>query len=204
VYIETENVSNARDLPYVWSWKYQVAREIQESHYDKIMFLDADCMALRNVDHLFETEHDIVVQRERECGIQGNQFSGYLTDCDMASLTFDGVNSGQFIVKGSAFRAVMNEWERIDRSTPPRHSYCRDQSSWNRVVLDTSLTVGDFSRGEIAFPLHTDSRYQDYIEAALLHCLGVPLEHKVRFMFGLYSGVFLCDPLATMLHIWES
>lgn len=204
IYIATEHVSTARDLPYVWSWKYRVAATIDTSKYEKIMFLDADCMALKNVDHLFECEDDVLVQREKGCPIQGTQFSGYLTDEEMTSLKCDGVNSGQFMMRSTAFRQIVSEWERVDSSIPPRHGYCRDQSSLNRVLLDTNVTVGDFPQREVVFPFHTDCRYQDYMEGSILHGLGISLEHKVRFMFGLYSNLFLCDPLATMLHIWES
>ena len=168
------------------------------------MFLDADCMALRNVDHLFDLPGDIIVQREAQYPIQSNQFSGYLKSEEYNQLTCDGINSGTFIVSGDKFKSVIQHWKEIDESIPARHGNCRDQSSWNRMILDTDLIVNEFPSNEVAFPLHLTPKYQDYIEAAVVHCLGVNLEHKVRFMFGLYSNIFLCDPRASMLHIWES
>ncbi len=48
-----------------WTWKYGVAGLIDTTGYDKVMFLDADCLALRNIDHLLTGDWDIRFQPER-------------------------------------------------------------------------------------------------------------------------------------------
>jgi hypothetical protein len=37
-----------------WCWKNRVAEMLDTTGYEKVMFLDADCPAQRNMDHLLE------------------------------------------------------------------------------------------------------------------------------------------------------
>ena len=55
VYIETEQLTGRERMEEAWCWKYRVAELIENpEQYDKILFLDCDSLALRNVDHLLE------------------------------------------------------------------------------------------------------------------------------------------------------
>lgn len=64
------------------------------------------------------------------------------------------------------------QWKEIFESQPARHADMRDQTAWNRLLLDTELRVMPFEHGEIQFPFHLDKGFLDYKQAALLHFVG--------------------------------
>lgn len=196
-----------------WTWKYRVRNYIDAERYDKILFLDADCLVLRNIDHLLEGEWDIAFQRERGLKINSSQFNCFLTDEEREKLPFDGVNSGTLAVRGSIFQKVMQEWERIDTSEPVTARCCSDQASWNRLLLDAQARRSShgqdawhcvpFESREIQFPMHLDKDFRSYRNAAILHCLGATNVEKMQFMFGTYMGAFFHDFGGTMLNITD-
>lgn len=137
VFIETPQIIGQAGAEEAWCWKYRVASLLDVRGYDKVMFLDADCLALRNVDHLLEGDYDIAYQVER--GARGDQqsFNGFYTGEEMAGAARrDGVNSGTLAVRASLFHDVMREWERIDRDkmVRPENGF-RDQASWNALLM---------------------------------------------------------------------
>lgn len=191
---------------------------IDASRYDKVLFLDADCLALRNVEHLLEGDWDMAFQPERGLNVDLPQFSCFLTDEERTTLKRPGVNSGTLAVRGAIFDEVMAMWERIDEAEPPQLRTCSDQGSWNRLLLDAeaarlhgrkggygvpSWRAVPFERGEVQFPIYLDSKYQDYADAALVHCLGGDTRQKLKFMFGLYMATFFYDDNLTLLNLME-
>ena len=52
------------------SFKHEVADQIDASAYDRVMFIDCDSVALRNIDHLFEGDWDLAVYGEPETSIR--------------------------------------------------------------------------------------------------------------------------------------
>lgn len=203
VFIETPALHGAEGEEYSWSWKYRVAANIGAEGYDKVVFLDCDSLALRNLDHLFEGEWDIAYKPEPGLRVTLPQFNCFLSEEQMGTLWCDGVNSGTLAVRGEHFRSVMQEWERIDTSVPARKRNCSDQASWNRLLLDTTLKIRPFPEGEVQFPMYLDSRFSGYSKAALTHNLGGTIIEKVHFTFGLYMQNFYCDPTALFLQFLE-
>lgn len=136
IYIDTPQLGGLEGAQDAWCWKYRVKEYIDAGKYDKILFLDADCLALRNVDHLLEGDWDIAYQNEKGLSIGLPQFSAFLTDNERSCLKRDGINSGHLAVKGSIYHDVMAEWQRVDNGPVRKGSGCRDQGSWNRLILD--------------------------------------------------------------------
>jgi hypothetical protein len=122
-----------------WCWKYRVRELMDVRGYEKVMFLDADCLALRNVDHLFSGDWDICVKPEPGLKMTQPKFGCFLTNDEIAGprkVRHLGINSGTLTVRADIFHDVMAEWERIDQGPTTRRRYCSDQGSWNRLVLD--------------------------------------------------------------------
>lgn len=71
--------------------------------------------------------------------------------------TGNGINAGTFAVRAECYAGVMNYWREIFESAPPRHEEMRDQTAWNRLLLDTELRAKPFERGEVRFPFHLDA-----------------------------------------------
>ncbi len=178
---------------------------VEPERFDWIAYLDADCLALRDLEHLFAGEADLLVQPERDRPLASETvFNGYLETSEPKSarngwLGREGINAGTFAVRGSKFRQLMEEWRRIYESDPIRHGEFRDQTAFNRLLLDSDLRIQPFERGEIQFPFHLDKGFLDYRQAALLHFVGGKQRDKVDLAFALHmmrtygdeSGLFL-------------
>jgi hypothetical protein len=214
VFIETPPVRGMKGAEFAWCWKYRVRDHVLAwmddrggiGAWDKVLFLDADSLALRNIDHLLEGDWDLGFhpERGRDIGIQ--QFSCFLTDEECARWKRDGANSGTLAVAARHYDKVMRHWERIDTGPTERASFCRDQGSWNRVLIESGeagLRTQAFPEGEVAFPLFLQPRFQDYQKAALVHTVGGDTMEKIRFTFGLWMGIFLCDPSALYFNFVE-
>ncbi len=163
--------------------------------YDWICYLDADCLALRDVEHLFAGDADLLVQPERGRNVFSDTvFNGYLEGGASGVsargrnswLGRDGINAGTFAVRGNKFEEVMQEWKRIHDSQPVRHKEFRDQTAFNKLLLETELRVKPFERGEIMFPFHLDKGFLDYRDAALLHFVGGKQKDKIDLSFALH------------------
>ena len=163
--------------------------------YDWICYLDADCLALRDVEHLFAGDADLLVQPERGRNVFSDMvFNGYLEGGAGGVsargrngwLGRDGINAGTFAVRGNKFEEVMQEWKRIHDSQPVRHKEFRDQTAFNKLLLETELRVKPFERGEIMFPFHLDKGFLDYRDAALLHFVGGKQKDKIDLSFALH------------------
>lgn len=203
VYVETPEPGAASRSEYAMCWKYRAADWIDASQYDRILFLDSDCLVLRNIDHLLKGDWDILYKPETDLRITNPQFNCFLTDSEMGTLARDGINSGTWAVRGSLFPEVMREWERIGETVPLREHYWSDQPAWNRLLLDTALRAVPFGPGEVQFPMYQDQRFPKYSKAAITHNLGGSMTEKLHFTFGLYMQNFYCDPSALFLQFLE-
>jgi hypothetical protein len=216
VYLETPEMYGQERAEFSWCWKYRVAPLIENAaEYDKILFVDCDSLALRNLDHLLEGEWDIRYQPERGKPGNGKSFNAFLTDEEMErAAKREGANSGTLAVRGAIFHEVMEEWQRIDEGEPVRDSGFRDQASWNAVLV-RNCEVGSgaasphrwkgeaFPPGEVQFPGYLDPHYMSYTKAALTHNILPDTKEKIEFTFGLYMRTFYCDPTGLFFSMLE-
>lgn len=218
VFVETPEVGEGkgagdRCLKAALEYRFRAAEMLDASRYRWIAYLDADCLSLRNLDHLFGGEADILVQPEPgRTMVESHVFNGYLgweeelnprRNAWLATAG-DGINAGTFAVKAEHYATVMDQWREIFESPPPRHAEMRDQTAWNRLLLDTELRVKPFERGEIRFPLHLDKGFLDYKEAALLHFVGGKQRDKIDLAFGLHLMKTYGDAGGLFLDLLES
>ena len=227
VHVETLPIIGHEGAEEAWRWKYRVAEQLDVRGYDKVMFLDADCLALRNIDHLLKGGWDIAYQTQRGERGDGVMFNGFLSDGEMARAAGqDGVNSGSFAVRAEIFHKVIREWQRVDEGEMTRpESGFRDQASWNALLLREQegkgfrwkgsrneatpehtlppLKMVPFPEGEIRFPLYLDPHFLNYSQAALTHNCGGNTLQKIEFTFGLYMRTFFCDPTGLFFSILE-
>jgi hypothetical protein len=196
-----------------WCWKYRVAELIDASAYDKIMFLDADCLALRNVDHLLEGDWDIRYQPERGQKACENSYNAFFTEDEMtAAKTRTAVNSGTWAVRGDVYHEVMQKWREIDESERQRPSGFWDQASWNTLLMRHGSEEGSpgqwrvepFARREIQFPMYLDLDFRNYRDAAITHNCGLNSLGKAEFTFGLYMRTFFFDPTGLFFSMLET
>ncbi len=166
VFLETPDMYGQERASFAWCWKYRVAPLIENpEQYDKILFLDCDSLALRNIDHLLDGDWDIRYQPERGKPGNGRSFNAFLTDEEMVIAgTRDGANSGTLAVRGSIFHEVMQEWEQIDITDPVRDSGFRDQASWNALLLRRGNPPAA-ALGETAAKVHLPAQASPHLSA---------------------------------------
>jgi hypothetical protein len=178
------------DWRVLQSWKYRLRDRLDLRGIGKVLFLDCDCVALRSINHLMYGAWDIYTALEPGRLVE-QPFNGYLTEGEMTSLNDQyGINAGTIGVRAEIFDAVMTEWERLDKLEPLRPSKCRDQHSWNRLILDTHLRHRPFGTGEVQFPFLRKATYLNYRRAALVHAASMGPKEKLPFLFGLWMDAF--------------
>ena len=218
VFVETPEVGEGkgagdRCLKAALEYRFRAAEMLDAARYRWMAYLDADCLALRNLDHLLAGDSDILVQPEpgRKM-LYSHVFNGYLGWDEKLrprrnawlAAAGDGINAGTFAVRAEFYAEVMDQWREIFESPPPRHAEMRDQTAWNRLLLNTELRVLPFERGEIRFPLHLDKGFLDYKEAALLHFVGGKQRDKIDLAFALHLMKTYGDAGGLFLDLLES
>jgi hypothetical protein len=192
--------------------RFEAAKIIENpERYDWIIYMDADCLVLRDIQHLFVGEVDLLVQPEYGRSLEGSRvFNGYLrTGRESAKAGVGwkgrfGVNAGVFAVRGSAYRDIMAEWSRVYSQDPLNHEEFRDQCSFNKLLLDADFRISAFERGEIMHPIHLERSYMDYKDAAILHFVGGDQNDKTKFGFGAYMARFFWDEGGMLLDLLEA
>lgn len=218
LFVETPEVgegrgSRERCLKAALAYRFHAARLLDASRYGWMAYLDADCLALRNLDHLFAGDADILVQPEAgRKMVDSHVFNGYIGRGEALSprrntwltATGDGINAGTFAVRANHYPSVMERWREIFESPTERHTDMRDQTAWNRLLLDTDLRARPFERGEIRFPFHLDKGFLDYKQAALLHFVGGEQRDKIELAFALHLMKTYGDTGGLFLDLLES
>ena len=193
-------------VAYAQSCKHGVAAHIDMAAHDRIMFIDCDALALRNIDHLFSGAWDLAVTVENGSRIQEYGYGGYLTKRERNSIKRDGMNSGTWVVSAERCAELLRRWRKVESRPPPDRLCLREQSAFNRVALNWDGVLHEWPRGEIALPLVTGhlTSYPQYKDAAIVHAAsGHPTDYKLRFLFSIFAGRFLFDSQLTLFNITE-
>ncbi len=188
------------------SCKHAVIEHLHPEGYDKVMFIDCDCVVTRSINHLLEGPWDLAFFAETSAPIQDGAYGAYLTPEERAELRRDGINSGTWAVTAPRFLELLQRWRTVDASPPGMIPCLREQSAFNRVVLDWEGTVIEWPRHEIALPFcHGNLQiYWQWEPAAIIHAAGAgSVHHKLPFLFSMFCMKFLYDSQLTLFNILE-
>ena len=189
---------------YAQAWKFRVRDHLEVNGYDKVIFLDADCLALRDIGPLLEGDWDLRAYAEPNSWVGNRIFNCFVSKEEAKATKAPGINGGLLAVRAAIYHGVMQTWERIHFGPSPRPKHFADQAALTRLVLDTRLRKRLFTRTEVGMPLAHDPRAQEYLQCALIHAAGATsFEEKLRFVFGLYLSTFFFDRQAMLLHILD-
>ncbi len=189
---------------YAQAWKFKVRDHLDVTGFDKVLYLDADCLALGSLNSMLEGDWDLAFYSEPGSRAGDEGFNCFISEEEAATLSCEGVNGGVLAVSAARYHEVMSEWERIHFGPAQRTKYFTDQAALNRLVIDSPLCKRVLTRSEVAAPFSHDPRAQDYFASQLVHLAGsTDLYEKLRFMFGLYMNTFFFDEQATLLNILE-
>ena len=204
IFIETGHPGEEEFWDYAQSWKFRVREHLDVRGYDKVLFLDADCLALRNINAMLEGEWDLAYYPEPGSHAGAKWFNCFIPEKEAARLDCEGVNGGILGVRAEHYHGVMESWERIHDGRAPRKKYFADQAALTRLVIDTELRKRPLALADVATPFGYDPRPGVYFESRLVHLAGcTDFGQKLRFMFGLYMNTFFLDRQATLLHILD-
>lgn len=185
--------------------RYLAGRQIEVAQYEKIMFLDVDSVALRNIDPLFAGDEDLAVYPEPGTQISQPWYGCYLTDEQLAGGSREGLNSGSWIIRAAHFRDFVEQCLAIGER-PRLRDGLPEQGAFNRAVLDWQGTTRAMGLHEVALPMVTPgaAAFGTYRSAAIVHAAGgQSVEEKLQFLFGVFSVAFLFDPQLALLNILE-
>lgn len=204
VFIETPEPEGEEFWDYAQSFKFRVRHHLDVAGYDKVLFLDADCLALRSLDPLLAGDWDLAMYPEPGSRAGTMWFNCFISDEEAATLNAPGINGGTLAVRAELYQEVMAEWERIHFGPSPRPKYFADQAALTRLVIDSPLRKRPFTRAELATPFGYDQNIASYFGSRLVHLAGTAdFELKLRFMFGLYLNTFFFDRDATLMHMLD-
>ncbi len=193
-------------------WKWKVLEKLEVEKYHHILYVDCDCLALRNLDHLCAGDWDFFYQPEANKVDQWT-YNCFLTDDMMQSEKWrHGANGGTVGFRGSKCREIVRKWGEIAQCLPEpgRTAWGKDQAALNRLIIDApkyGWRRRAFERGEIQFPLLHNPHWRSYMTAALLHAatgeqLNSP-EKKLQFLYGIFVQRFLYRGDAGMIDLFE-
>ena len=204
VLIDAGEPGDVRFWDYAQAWKFRVRHLLDVSSYDRVLFLDADCLALRNLGPLLEGDWDLRVYAEPGSKAGMKAFNCFIPKNDPRARSREGINGGAIAVRAALYHETMEAWERIHDGASVRPKFFADQAALTRLVIDSPLRTVPFTRAEMATPLGYDLRADDYLRSSLVHLAGAgDFDLKLRFMFGLYVNTFFFDRQATLLNILD-
>lgn len=205
ILVETSGPDGDAFWHYAQYWKFRARHQLDVTRYDKVVFLDADCLVLRDLSPLLGGDWDIAYYPEPGSRAGEPFFNCFIDEGDDAFLSQAGINGGFLAVKAIHFQSVAAEWERIAEGPSKREKFFADQAALTRLVVETKLKRYPLGRAELATPFGYDPRPQDYLRATIVHLAGSnSLDEKLRFMFGLYMSTFFFDPQTLLLQILET
>ena len=94
----------------------------------------------------------------------------------------------------------------VENSAPRSVVALREQQAFNRVVLDWTHVLKQWSPLDIALPFCTTGqmRHDIYCQSAIVHAAsGAPVDDKLRFLFGLFASTFLFDTRLSLFNMME-
>ena len=170
-------------------FKYRAREYVDAESYAKVLYVDADCLFLRNPEELLLADADLCFSEE-PASLQTSPWNNsYLTDEEMQKPSRLGANSGLWWVRSEHFQATLREWERID-SLPELREKRSDQPAWNRLVLDTARTHCLRLGAEVHYPMMDQRTESEFAAAVLLHFNCAGAMRKLSHMFGNYMRHF--------------
>ncbi len=187
-----------------WALKHRVAAILlNEYEWDRLLFIDADCLVVGPLDEMMAGDYELAVYRERNRKITQMSFNCFLTDDEMNSAEVDGINSGIFCVDRSIARSFFTAWEEAETRTEQRFRWCTDQAALNRVVLDHDYALKDLTH-LVGMPYNTDDTRHDLESGkSIIHWVGQTGHRKLKASFGLFAEAYLFDPSLTLFHLME-
>lgn len=178
------------------------ARDFIEApeRYRTILYVDNDCLALKNLEDLCGWREDICWVAEPGTKLSGWQFRGYLTEDEMTASQRPGANAGTFGIRGEKFVEVTGEVLTI-WSQPPvlEGEIWGDQPAWNKLLVGGGFSLLCYPDEAVNFPLLHHPNWHEYRKATLLHFCGHSQRAKTELQFAIFVSQFFGEAAEALL-----
>ena len=158
--------------------------------YDRVKFLDADCLVLRDPAEFLASREAVVFSEEPLGKITDPVNNAYLTREEMRMLSRPAINSGVFAVPGGWLPDFAARWRSNAAVEPLREKFCADQPSFVRTLLDCGHPAAPFGDPfSVRFPECECARIQDFLASGAVHFCGIHSPAKLGRMLGFYTMI---------------
>ena len=181
IYVEA---STPPEMMASWAraWRFKARELIDGDTCPSVMYLDADCLVTRNIDHLFEQPADILFQ----------------SNGGRARPSVSGAVPNYFVVSGHLFGNLMSKWESMGQNLDPL-------SAWRSLLAGYDSSKRKFERDTVACPLSPAAGGARSLDPAIVHAKGqVSLRRKLELLFSEYIRSYWVDDSMTLLNILET
>lgn len=187
-----------------WALKHRVSSILlEEFSWDRLLFIDADCLVVGPLGPVFEGDFELAVYREPRQPMTRLSFNCFLTEEEMSGLNVEGINSGIFCMDRSVAPDFFSSWEEASARKEQRTRACTDQAALNRVVLDKGYRLKEFGN-LVSMPYHTDMGRCAESGKSIIHWIGLTGYGKLQASFGKYMEKYLFDPSLTLFNLMET
>ncbi len=172
--------------------------------FERILFLDCDCLVLRDLKPLFQCNGEVCWMAEKEPVKTWHGYRGYFTPQELRRLTGPGSNSGTWCVSGDVYENVCETMREIATDGyKQKDPFWGEQPAWNKLLHMRRFKTKCFPAGQIQLPMYVHTKYDDYCQAIVLHYAGTKALHKVQAMYGMYHGWFFGNLAPSLIDLWE-
>lgn len=179
--------------------------------FDWVLLADADCVALRNLDHLFMREEELLVSRGAGgidpgfVAVRGERLAELVEALRSGGGgTGHGVSGGEG-VSGAGAGVSGADFKIGAPSGAPSEARRGEFTAegLGRLVESGRWRVGEFERGEVVRPGDPGVTLEDLAEAAVVHFAGMSVAHKQRMAFSLHMGAVYGDESGLFFDMME-
>ena len=181
MYIESA-ISPAMIPSWARDWRSKARELFDADGYASVMYLDADCLVRRNIDHLFEQPAEILFEAN---GGRARSAASHAVP-------------NYFVVSGSLFGPLMSEWEAMGQDL-------NQLAAWRSVLENCDSTRQRFERDTVGCPLLSAPNGAKNTDPAIVHAKGpVSPRRKLELLFSEYIRSYWVDDSMTLLNILET
>lgn len=176
----------------VKSLRYRASKYFNPLSYDKIMYVDCDCLFIRNPATLLAYHFDLMYSQDSWKRLSSPWH--LLPLAIRASDTFvgSGPNDGFWWVRAGIYNKLMAHVERAMLQTVRELPSNTDLFSvaWTQVLIETSYQIAPIPLNSIRSPEMEKLTLGQLDKATLLHFTGSqrPLQQKLSHMIGVFTA----------------
>ena len=135
------------------------------AEFEWILLADADCITLRNLDHLFDKSTDLLTLTDKESGMP---------------------DPGFIAVHSRVFHDFICQWQEVQNSTTESLKAFSEGQLIHKIISNNNWRSRDFERGEVVRASSPETLVTDIAQAAVIHFGGLPPAQKKNLAFALH------------------